>query len=152
LLNSIPASNGGRKEDPLPDTQSRLRQGVVSSDVHNQILQFQRRHRLSIDGHVDPGLATIGKLNALANIDPRPGSTIAVEKAIAQLPRYIHTAIGGLLELGPLGAQGQSSLSELSSDAFRRFFRSDPSTIVGQGEIVGHCWPVPEAAASVELA
>ena len=111
---------------------------MVSSDVHNQILQFQRRHRLSIDGHVDPGLATIGKLNALANNDPRPGSTIAVEKAIAQLPRYIHTAIGGLLELGPLGAQGQSSLSELSSDALRRFFRSDPSTIAGQAR----SWPL----------
>jgi peptidoglycan hydrolase-like protein with peptidoglycan-binding domain len=136
LLNSIPASNGGRREDPLPDARSGLRQGVVSSNLHKQILQFQRRHSLSIDGHVDPGFATIGKLNALANTDPRPGITIAVEKAVDQLPHYIDTAIRALLELVPLGAQGQSSLSELAGDALRRFFRSDPATSAGQGEVL----------------
>jgi hypothetical protein len=64
LLNRIPGSLGGTAENPLSQA---THWGVCPPRLHRVIYDFQLRHRLSADGHVDPGEATIKKLNELAN-------------------------------------------------------------------------------------
>src|ERR1051325_10960169 len=62
LLNAIPRSQGGA-EGSLPAPTS---WGIVSSSLHQAILTFQRWHKLSVDGHIDPKGSAIGLLNRLA--------------------------------------------------------------------------------------
>jgi hypothetical protein len=64
LLNQISRSEGGRKESPLANNP---RWGVCAPGLYQAILDFQAHNTgLSVDGHVDPGGATVGKLNELA--------------------------------------------------------------------------------------
>jgi hypothetical protein len=77
LLNMISAAEGGSAADKLPASPSAIQ-------LYRPILRFQqvqnnlgRTPRLSVDGHVDPGDATLARLNQLASI-PAPvvaGST-----------------------------------------------------------------------------
>jgi hypothetical protein len=63
LLNRIGRSDSGCREAPLPDHPL---WGKCSPALYQAILTFQRRHGLSVDGHVDPRGATLRKLNGLA--------------------------------------------------------------------------------------
>ncbi len=68
LLNMISAAEGGSAADKLPASPSAIQ-------LYRPILRFQqvqnnlgRTPRLSVDGHVDPGDATLARLNQLASI------------------------------------------------------------------------------------
>lgn len=129
LLNNIPGNMGGRKERPL--SKLGLRDRVVSSELHQQILTFQGANGLVTDGHIDPGRSTIRKLNQLSGVDPRPGIEIVVEKAIGALPAYIDKTIRALSQF--ILSTEPSSNTELAADAVTRFFRYDPTAFGSQG-------------------
>jgi hypothetical protein len=62
LLNAIPRSQGGADGSlPAPTTW-----GIASMSLHKAILDFQRWHHLSVDGHVDPKGTAITLMDRLA--------------------------------------------------------------------------------------
>jgi len=72
LLNSIKKADGGRQENPLPTTPMPS-YGISTSGLSQAILDFQRKYPgLSQDGHVDPGNATLRKMNEIASRTPAP--------------------------------------------------------------------------------
>jgi hypothetical protein len=84
LLNLIPASEGGTAADKLSASPS-------ASQLYRAIRHFQqvqndlgRRPRLSVDGHVDPGAPTLGRLNQLAST-PAPAASTRIVHSIAAL-------------------------------------------------------------------
>jgi peptidoglycan hydrolase-like protein with peptidoglycan-binding domain len=143
LLNLIGRAQGGRREMPLPGNP---RWGVASPELYQAILQFQRVNHLSVDGHVDPGQATLRKLDELASASapgpPLPSvPTADLPDAIRRNPDYVERRVYGV---GILGLGGPFRL-DLGVDAnmmpTRSFFMersrfdvlSDPFT--GNSEI-----------------
>ncbi len=73
LLNQISQADGGCKEAPLA---IKPRWGFCPPELHQAILRFQRKNKgLSVDGHVDPGAATLRKLNEIASRAVPPSSS-----------------------------------------------------------------------------
>src|SRR5262249_2795814 len=73
LLNQISQVDGGCKEAPLA---IKPRWGFCSPALHQAILKFRRKNKgLSVDGHVDPGGATLRKLNKIDSRGAPPSSS-----------------------------------------------------------------------------
>jgi len=84
LLNMISAAEGGAAADKLPSSPSAIQ-------LYRPILRFQqvqnnlgRTPRLSVDGHVDPGDATLARLNQLVTV-PTPAVSNRIVHSIATL-------------------------------------------------------------------
>jgi hypothetical protein len=94
LLNQISDADGGRRTTPL--AESPLNPGRCASGLHEAILAFQRRHHLSVDGHVDPGQQTLRKLNELAT-SSRGGAAVPDPVTAVRLnPDYVERRIKGV--------------------------------------------------------
>jgi hypothetical protein len=85
LLNLIPASEGGTAADKLSASPSPIQ-------LYRAILRFQQTQNdlgrgplLSVDGHVDPGAAAIGRLNERADAAaPAPSTpTLSVSQLVS---------------------------------------------------------------------
>jgi len=129
LLNRIGQAQGGRRENPLSTNVVR---GVVTSDLYQAILAFQRTQNLSVDGHVDPQQATLRRLDDLARAVAIPSTPTAdLPESIRQNVDYVERRVHGvgILFLGgpfrlDLDAKGTQNFSiprsrfNLSSDPF----------------------------------
>jgi hypothetical protein len=81
LLNLIPASQGGTGGDLLPASPAAIL--LYRAILHFQEVQNQLEGGpLSVDGHVDPGAATLGRLSRLAG-------TLASETLFRREPLYV---------------------------------------------------------------
>jgi hypothetical protein len=78
LLNQIPAAAGGPDPDLVVD-------GLIGNKTITAIKNFQTRHGLVVDGRVDPGQATLARLNSLQ-----------VEKITFWIKAFIPGSIDGL--------------------------------------------------------
>ncbi|MBZ5624792.1 MAG: peptidoglycan-binding protein [Acidobacteriia bacterium] len=98
LLNRVGRAQGGRREDPLPNNP---RWGVASPALYEAILTFQRTNRLSVDGHVDPGEATLRRLDELAAGPLLPTvRTDDLPESIRRNPDYVERRVQGVGILG----------------------------------------------------
>jgi hypothetical protein len=85
LLNRIASADAGT-EGNLEEDISNIAPGVATDDLVDAIEAFQSGQKLLVDGHVDPGEATITRLSALAAKSKVAGSGFpATERGATQI-------------------------------------------------------------------